>query len=132
MQTTLPFLRDKRSIQELINVFAVFLEYSGLKPNHEKCEISGIGVLKSVKVAVCSMRCIDLCNDTLKIIPVHFLYNNSFKTLAISKIAFLSLISEVPTEIIGELERIQKAFRRPSKPKTKERKPYDLTLSMLV
>ena len=75
MQTTLPFLRDKRSIQELINVFAVFLEYSGLKPNHEKCEISGIGVLKSVNVALCSMRCIDLCNDTLKIIPVHFLYN---------------------------------------------------------
>ena len=39
-----------------------------------------------------------------------------FKTLAISKIVFLSLISKVPTEIISELERIQKTFLWPSKP----------------
>ena len=31
------FLRDKRSIKELINRFATFSKYSGLKPNHEKC-----------------------------------------------------------------------------------------------
>ena len=42
-----------------------------------------------------------------------------FKTLAISKIVFLSLISKVPTEIISELERIQKNFLWPSKPKIK-------------
>ena len=42
-----------------------------------------------------------------------------FKTLAISKIVFLSLISKVLTEIISELERIQKTFLRPSKPKIK-------------
>ena len=45
-----------------------------------------------------------------------------FKTLAISKIVFLSLTSKVLTEIINELERIQKifsAFLWPSKPKTK-------------
>ena len=45
-----------------------------------------------------------------------------FKTLAISKIVFLSLISKVLTEIINELERIQKkfsAFLWPSKPKIK-------------
>ena len=42
-----------------------------------------------------------------------------FKTLAISKIVFLSLISKVPTEIISELERIQKTFLWPSKPKIK-------------
>ena len=34
-----------------------------------------------------------------------------FKILAISNFVFLSLISKVPTEIIGELERIQKFFR---------------------
>ena len=33
-----------------------------------------------------------------------------FKTLAISKIVFLSLISKISTEIISELERIQKNF----------------------
>ena len=69
------FLRDKRSIKELLNTFATFSKYSGLKPNHEKCEIAGIGVLKSVKVAVCGMKCIDLCNDTIKITGIHFLYN---------------------------------------------------------
>ena len=42
-----------------------------------------------------------------------------FKTLVISKIVFLSLILEVPTEIISELERIQKTFLWPFKPKIK-------------
>ena len=69
------FLRYKRSIKELLNTFATFSKYSGLKPNHEKCEIAGIGVLKSVKVAVCGMKCIDLCNDTIKITGVHFSHN---------------------------------------------------------
>ena len=40
-----------------------------------------------------------------------------FKIIAISKIVFLSLISKVHTEIINEIERIQKRFLWPSKPK---------------
>ena len=130
-----------------------FQSIQGLKPNHEKCKISGIRVLKSVKVVVCGMKCIDLCNDTIKITGIHFSYNKErrnekdflegitktqnvlkvwrmrrltlegkmivFKTLAISTIIFLSLISKVPTEIISELERIQKTFLWPSKPKIK-------------
>ena len=147
------FLRDKKSIKELIHIFATFSKYSGLKPNHEKCKIAGIGVLKSVKVAVCGMKCIDLCNDAIKITGIHFSYNKKkrneknfldsttkiqnvlkvwrmhhltlegkitiFKTLAISKIVFLSLISKVPTEFIKEPERIEKTFLWPSKPKIK-------------
>ena len=54
-----------------------------------------------------------------------------FKTLAVSKIVFLSLISKVPTEIISELERIQKIFLWSSKSKIKM-EPYALTLSMVV
>ena len=43
-----------------------------------------------------------------------------FKTLGKnSKIIFHSLISKVPTEIISELERIQKTFLWPSKAKIK-------------
>ena len=43
-----------------------------------------------------------------------------FKTLGKnSKIIFHSLISKVPTEIISELERIQKTFLWPSKRKIK-------------
>ena len=68
-------LRDKRSIKELLNTFATFSKYSGLKPNHEKCEVAGIGVLKSVKVAICDMKCIALCNDTIKITGIHFSRN---------------------------------------------------------
>ena len=136
-----------------------------MKPNHEKCEVAGIGALKSVKVAVCGMKCIDLCNDTMKITGIHFSYNKkkrnekkfldsitkiqnvlkvrrmrrltlegkiiAFKSLAISKLVFLSLISKVPTEIISELEILQKTFLWSSKPKIKM-KPYALTLSMVV
>ena len=122
-----------------------------MKPNHEKGELAGIGVLESVNVPVCGTKCIDLCNDTIKIIGIYFPYNKEkpnekkilesitkiqnilkawwmhcltlegktivFKTLAISKIVFLSVISKVPTEIISELERIQQPFLWLSKPK---------------
>ena len=42
-----------------------------------------------------------------------------FKTLAISKIVYLSMMIKVPTEIIVELEKIQKRFIWPTKPKIK-------------
>ena len=97
------------------------------------------------------MNCNDLCNDTIKIIGIHFLYNKEkqnkrnflenilkiqnvlkvwrmlrltlegkiivFKTFAVSKMVFLYLVSKDPTEIISELERIQKTFLWSSKPK---------------
>ena len=69
------FLKDKESIKELIKMFALFSNFSGLKPNFSKCEIAGIGVLKSVKVAVCGMKCVDLTKETLKIVGVNFSYN---------------------------------------------------------
>ena len=60
--------KDKRSTKQLINTFATFAKYSCLKPNHEKSEIADIGAIKSVKVAVCDMKYIDLCNDSIKIV----------------------------------------------------------------
>ena len=54
------FLKDKKSVVELMNIFYTFSEFSGLKPNKSKCEIAGIGALKGVQVALCDMRCIDL------------------------------------------------------------------------
>ena len=47
-----------------------------------------------------------------------------FKTLAISKKIFVSLISKVHTEILSELERLQKTFLWPSKPKLKNETLY--------
>ena len=61
------FLRNKRSFNELLNTFATFSKCSGMKPNYEKWNIAGIEGLKIVKVALCGMKFIDLCNDTIKI-----------------------------------------------------------------
>ena len=48
-----------------------------LKPNYEKCEVAEIGVLRSSKVAVCGMKCVALCKDTIIITGVHFSYNKT-------------------------------------------------------
>ena len=82
-----------------------------------------------VQVAVCGLRCVDLKTDTLKILGTHLSYNEKlkdeiwkmrnltlewkiviFKTLAISKIVFQSLVTPVPRHIVNGLEKIQKAF----------------------
>ena len=42
-----------------------------------------------------------------------------FKTFAISKIVYLSMMIKVPTEIIVELKKIRKQFIWPTKPKIK-------------
>ena len=81
-----------------------------------------------VQVAVCGLRCVDLKTDTLKILGTHLSYNEKlkdeiwkmknltlewkiviFKTLAISKIVFQSLVTPVPRHIVNGLEKIQKA-----------------------
>ena len=43
----------------------MFSQFSSLKPNKSKCEITGIGVLKEVKVALCGIRCVNLHVDTI-------------------------------------------------------------------
>ena len=72
-------LKDTISIKNMVNIFHLFSEFSGFKPNLSKCEIAGIGVLKGVQVALCVMYCVDLKNDTLKILGTHFSYNEKLK-----------------------------------------------------
>ena len=72
-------LKDTISIKNMVDTFHLFLEFSGLKPNLSKCEITGIGVLKGVQIVVCGVRCLDLKNDTLKILGTHFSYNEKLK-----------------------------------------------------
>ena len=50
------FLKDKKSIKQVMNVFDTFSIYSRLKPNKSKCEIAGIGVLKRVSMELCGMK----------------------------------------------------------------------------
>ena len=54
------FLKERKSIVELINELNTFLNFSGLKLNKTKCEIAGIGVLNGVQVALCGMKYVNL------------------------------------------------------------------------
>ena len=59
------FLKDVNSIKEMVSSFHIFSHFSGLRPNLNKCVIAGTGVLKGVKVAVCSIQCADLVWDAI-------------------------------------------------------------------
>ena len=69
------FLRDIILVKELINSFNQFYHFSTLTANIEKREIAGIGSLKGVTETVCGLKCVDLSNDTFKILGIHFSYN---------------------------------------------------------
>ena len=46
-----------------------------MERNRSKCGIAGIGVLKGVQMALCGMECVNLKNNTIKILGIHFSYN---------------------------------------------------------
>ena len=73
------FLKNAESIKNLVEIFNTFSLFSGLKPNLTKCEIAGIGALKGVQVAVCGTRCIDLCNEAIKILGTYVSCNSRIK-----------------------------------------------------
>ena len=52
-------------------------KFSHLKPNILKCEVSGKGSLKEVEMAVCRFKSIDLKTETIKILCIHFFYNQN-------------------------------------------------------
>ena len=60
-------------------IFKHFSQFSGLKPNKSKCEIAGIGVLKGVKVVFCGMICVNIHEDTIKILGIHYSYNKQLE-----------------------------------------------------
>ena len=57
----------------------IFSNFSALKPNKIKNETAGIGVLFGVEMALCGMKCVNLNNETVKIVGVHILYNKNFE-----------------------------------------------------
>ena len=127
-----------------MNVFDTFSIYSGLKPNKLKCKTAGIGVLKEASMELCGMECIDLTNNSMKILGIHISYNKKieneenllsllkkienvlkiwrirtlivqgkitiFKTLAISKVIHLVLVTNIPQVIIDQFNKNQKDF----------------------
>ena len=56
-----------------------------------KCEIAGIGSLKGVETAVCSMKNIDLTKDAVKIIGISFSYNKAIQ----NELNFRTTISKI-------------------------------------
>ena len=68
------FLKNTES-----EIFKHFSQFSALKPSKSKCEIAGIGVLKGAKVVLCGMRCVNLYEDTIKIIGIHYSYNKQLE-----------------------------------------------------
>ena len=69
------FLKGIASIRILVDTFKVFSCFSGAKPNINKCEIAGLGILRGAQEAVCGLENTDLTNDTIKILGIHFSYN---------------------------------------------------------
>ena len=53
--------------------------FSGIIANLTKSEIASVAVLQGVQVAVCGMCCIDVTNDTLKILGTCFSYHEKLK-----------------------------------------------------
>ena len=72
---TIFFLKDMKTVTEVMIIFDKFSFYSGLKPNRKKCEVAGIGVLKGVNLELCGMECVDLTKSFLKILGMHFSCN---------------------------------------------------------
>ena len=70
------FLVDLASVKKILDIFSHYLRYSGLRPNFSKSEITGIGSLKGVKMAVCGIKCVNKKVNTIKILGIHFSYNN--------------------------------------------------------
>ena len=60
-------------------ILKLFSNFSGLRPNLDKCKIDGIGVLKNVNVALCGMKNISLTKESINISGVHISYNKKIQ-----------------------------------------------------
>ena len=56
------FLKDIASVRILVVIFYVSC-FSGQKPNINKCEIAGLGILKGAQEVVYGVQKIDLTNE---------------------------------------------------------------------
>ena len=73
------FLKDTKSVIDLMNIFEIFSKFSELKSNKSKCEIARRGALKGVQVALCGIGCIDLVSNIVKILGIYYSYNDKLE-----------------------------------------------------
>ena len=69
------FLRNLSSLKVLLQTFEKFERVSSLRLNLDKSEICGIGVKKRVQMVFCGCKIVNLNISTIKILGVHFSYN---------------------------------------------------------
>ena len=60
------FLKNVKSVRELLDMIDYFSNYSRLYSNISKCETFNVGTLKGVHMAACVLKSVDLISDTLK------------------------------------------------------------------
>ena len=89
------FVQDIASITEIMKVFETFSKFSGLRLNVSKCEICGIGVLNNVPVALCGFKNVLLSEDSIRVLGVHFSYNEAIHT----ERNFLNIIKDVESTL---------------------------------
>ena len=67
---------DINSVKIIFSIFDLFSQYSGMKINRSKCELAGIGVKRSVLTALPGVKNISLEESSVRILGVHFSYND--------------------------------------------------------
>ena len=71
------FVGDLDSASEIFKVFDTFSIYSGLKPKMKKMRNSRYWEFE--RVALCEVNSIDLAQETIKILGIHFSYNKKLR-----------------------------------------------------
>ena len=71
------FVSDLNSVTHINNTFNLFSKFSGLKLNKAKCELCGIGANKGDVRALCGFKGVDLTEESIRVLGVHFSYNKN-------------------------------------------------------
>ena len=77
MPVNLTFFLKDLALVKLSDIFFYYLKYSSLKPDFSKWGIAEIVSLKTVEVAVCGIKYVNLKVYTIKILGICFLCNNN-------------------------------------------------------
>ena len=73
------FLKGSQTIAHVVEIFSTFSLSSGAEANLTKYKVARIGALKRFQLAVWDMKCIDLCNEAIKISGTYFSCKNTIK-----------------------------------------------------
>ena len=70
------FVADINSVEIIFSTFDQFALFSGMKINKSKCELSGIGVKRSVPTALHGVNNVSLMDGSIRVLGVNFSYNH--------------------------------------------------------